>query len=73
MLTGQFPRTGMSVSHSHVRTKRKLVPNLHRKRYWVPSENRFVRLRVSAKAVRIIDKIGIEEALKTIRERGVKV
>jgi len=73
MMTGKGPLVGMNVSHSHVRTKRRLLPNLHYKRYWIPSENRFVRLRVSAKGMRIIDKIGIEAAIKDMRERGLKV
>lgn len=73
MVTGKQPITGMNVSHSHVRTKRRLIPNLHYKRYWVASEKRFVRLRVSAKGMRIIDKIGIDAALKDMRGRGLKV
>lgn len=73
MMTGKSPLVGMNVSHSHVRTKRRLLPNLHYKRYWIPNENRFVRLRISAKGMRIIDKIGIEAALKDMRARGLKV
>jgi large subunit ribosomal protein L28 len=63
----------MNVSHSHIRTKKRSLPNLHTKRYWVPSENRFVRLRLSAHGMRIIDKRGIEAVLKDIRARGEKV
>jgi large subunit ribosomal protein L28 len=63
----------MNVSHSHIRTKKRSLPNLHYKRFWVPSENRFVRLRVSAHGMRIIDKRGIEVVLKEIRGRGEKV
>ncbi len=73
MVTGKRPVVGMNVSHSHIRTKRRLIPNLHSKRYWVPSENRWVRLRLSAKGMRIIDKLGIEAVLADIRKRGVKV
>lgn len=73
MMTGKSPMVGMNVSHSHVRTKRRFLPNLHYKRYWISSEKRFVRIRVSCKGMRIIDKIGIEAALKDMRARGLKV
>jgi large subunit ribosomal protein L28 len=73
MVTGKGPLTGMNVSHSHVRTKRRQLPNLHYKRYWVGSENRFVRLRLSANGMRIIDKRGIEVVLAEVRARGHKV
>lgn len=73
MVTGKRPLTGMNVSHSHVRTKRRLLPNLHTKRYWIPSEKRWVSLRLSAHGMRIIDKLGIEEVLRDVRARGVKV
>ena len=73
MVTGKKPLTGMNVSHSHVRTKRRLLPNLHSKRYWVPEENRFVRLRLSAAGMRLIDKLGIDVFLKDVRTRGYKV
>ena len=73
MVTGTRPQVGMNVSHSHIRTKRRLLPNLHVKRYWIPSENRFVRLRLSAKGMRIVDKLGIEAVLKDMRAKGVKV
>ena len=73
MVTGKKPLTGMNVSHSHVRTKKRLMPNLHSKRYWVPAENRFVRLRLSAAGMRLIDKLGIETVLADVRGRGYKV
>jgi len=73
MVTGKKPLTGMNVSHSHVRTKKRLMPNLHSKRYWVPAENRFVRLRLSAAGMRLIDKLGIEAVLADVRGRGYKV
>lgn len=60
--------SGNNVSHANNKTKRKWNPNLHWKRFWVPSENRFVRLRVSAAAMRNIDKNGIESVL---REAGL--
>ncbi len=72
-VTGKGPQTGMNVSHSHIRTKKRCLPNLHYKRYWVASENRFVRLRLSAHGMRIIDKRGIDVVLKEIRSRGVKI
>lgn len=73
MVTGKTPLVGMNVSHSHVRTKKRSLPNLHWKRFWVPTENRFVRLRVSARAIRIIDKRGIESVLRDVRASGFKV
>jgi large subunit ribosomal protein L28 len=73
IVTGKRPLTGMNVSHSHVRTKRRLIPNLHYKRYWVPSENRWIRLRLSAHGMRIINKRGIDAVLRELRARGVKV
>lgn len=72
-VTGKGPQTGMNVSHSHTRTKKRCLPNLHSKRYWVAGENRFVRLRLSAHGMRIIDKRGIEAVLKELRGRGEKV
>ena len=72
-VTGKRPLGGMNVSHSHIRTHRRTMPNLHAKRYWVPSENRFVSLRVSCHGMKIIDKRGIDVVLAEIRSRGVKV
>ncbi|NVB40581.1 50S ribosomal protein L28 [Pseudenhygromyxa sp. WMMC2535] len=72
-VTGKRPLVGMNVSHSHIRTKKRSLPNLHWKRYWVPSEKRWVRLRVSTKGMRIIDKLGIEAVLADIRARGEKI
>ena len=73
MVTGKKPLTGMNVSHSHIRTKKRSNPNLQHKRFWVPSENRFVRLRLSAAGMRVIDKNGIEAVLKDVRARGHRV
>lgn len=72
-VTGKGPLVGMNVSHSHVRTKKRSLPNLQRKRFFLPSENRFVRLRVSAAGMRIIDKRGIESVVADMRSRGQKV
>ena len=72
-VTGKGPITGNNVSHSHVKTKRRFLPNLHRHRFWVESENRWIRLRVSTKGLRIIDKKGIDAVLTDLRSRGEKV
>lgn len=72
-VTGKRPQSGNNVSHANNATKRKFQPNLHYHRFWVPSENRFVKLRVSAAGIRRIDKKGIEEVLTEIRKRGGKV
>ncbi|MFC0042273.1 50S ribosomal protein L28 [Actinomadura rayongensis] len=72
-LTGAASAFGKSVSHSHHRTSRRFDPNLQRKRYWLPSERRFVRLRLSARAIRTVDAIGVEAAVARIRARGEKV
>lgn len=66
-ITGKRPLTGMKVSHAHNRSKKRSLPNLQSKRFWVASENRHVRLRVSTKGLRIIDRLGIDEALKRAR------
>ena len=65
--------SGNNVSHAKNRTRRRFLPNLHTHRFWVESENRFVRLRLSAKGMRIIDKLGIDTVLTDIRSRGEKV
>lgn len=72
-VTGKRPAVGNNVSHAHNKTRRRFLPNLHTHRFWVESEKRFVKLRVSAKGMRIIDKKGIEEVLTDIRARGEKV
>ncbi|MER7791960.1 50S ribosomal protein L28 [Streptomyces sp. NPDC097640] len=72
-LTGRRPGFGNHVSHSHRRTKRRFDPNIQRKRYWLPSEGRHVRLTLSAKGVKTVDAIGVEAAVARIRARGGKV
>lgn len=72
-VTGKRPRTGNNVSHAHNKTKRRFVPNIHTRRFWVPSEKRWIRLKVSTKGLRTIDKLGIEKVLADMRRRGVKV
>ena len=73
MVTGKKPITGNNVSHARNKTKRRFSPNIHFHRFWVESEKRFVKLRVSTKGMRIIDKQGIDAVLADIRNNGVKV
>ncbi|MFW9606631.1 MAG: 50S ribosomal protein L28 [Pseudomonas sp.] len=72
-VTGKGPVTGNKVSHANNKTRRRFLPNLQHHRFWVESEKRFVRLRVSAKGMRIIDKRGIEAVLAELRTRGENV
>ena len=72
-VTGKAPQTGHRVSHSNIKSKRRFLPNLHYRRFWVESENRWVKLRVSTKGLRIIDKKGIAAVLSDLRARGEKV
>ncbi|CAM5276781.1 Large ribosomal subunit protein bL28 OS=Streptomyces cyaneofuscatus OX=66883 GN=rpmB PE=3 SV=1 [Streptomyces cyaneofuscatus] len=72
-LAGSKPGFGNAISHSHRRTSRRFDPNVQRKRYWLPSEGRHVRLTLSARAIKTIDVIGIEAAVARIRARGGKV
>lgn len=67
-ITKKRPKTGNNVSHAKNKTKRRFLPNLHKRRIWVESENRYITLNVSARGLRTIDKIGIEAALKKIKE-----
>ncbi len=73
MVTGKRPVTGNNVSHAHNKTRRRFLPNLHWHRFWVESENRFVRLRLTSKGMRIIDKKGIDSVLVDVRANGYKV
>ncbi|MFZ5699028.1 MAG: 50S ribosomal protein L28 [Pseudomonadota bacterium] len=72
-VTGKKPIVGNSVSHSNIKTKRRFEPNLHYHRFWLASENRFVRLRVSNHGLRTIDKLGIDQVIADLRGRGEKV
>jgi large subunit ribosomal protein L28 len=65
--------SGNNVSHANNKTRRRFLPNLQAHRFWVESEQRFVRLRVSTRGLRIIDKHGIDSVLKDMRARGEKV
>ena len=72
-VTGKRPMTGNNVSHAQNKTKRRFLPNLHYHRFWVETEKRYVKLRVSSNGMRIIDKKGIDEVLKDMRAAGQKV
>ena len=72
-VTGKRPVTGNNVSHAKNRTRRRFLPNLQSHRFWVESENRFVKLRLSTKGMRIIDKKGIDTVLSELRARGEKI
>jgi len=72
-LTGRKPGFGNNISHSHRRTRRRFDPNIQRKRYWLPSEGRHVRLTLSAKGVKTVDALGIEKSVARLRARGEKV
>jgi len=72
-ITGKRPITGNNVSHANNKTKRRFLPNLHYHRFWVESEKRWVRLRVSTRGMRIIDKKGIDTVLAEMRARGERV
>jgi large subunit ribosomal protein L28 len=72
-VTGKRPQSGNNVSHANNKTRRRFLPNLHDHRFWVEDEKRWVKLRVSSKGMRIIDKLGIASVLADIRARGEKV
>ena len=72
-VTGKRPQSGNNVSHANNRTRRSFLPNLQSKRFWLESESRWVRLRVSHKGMRIIDKHGIEKVLTDLRAQGQRV
>jgi len=71
-VTGKKPVAGNNVSHANNRTRRRFLPNLHNHKFWVESENRWVKLRVSTKGMRIIDKNGIDTVIADMRKRGEK-
>ena len=72
-VTGKRPTTGNNVSHANNKTRRRFLPNLHTHRFWLEGEKRWVRLRVSSKGMRIIDKRGIDAVVADLRSRGEKV
>jgi large subunit ribosomal protein L28 len=69
-VTGKGPMVGNNVSHANNKTKRRYLPNLQSRRFWIESENRFIRMRVTTAALRTIDKLGIEAVLADLRARG---
>ena len=69
-VTGKKPQIGNHVSHANNRTKRRFLPNLQYRRFWLEAEKRWVSLRVSNAGLRVIDKKGIEVVLKELRERS---
>jgi len=72
-VTGKKPGYGNKVSHSNKRTRRRWMPNVQQRRYWLPSEGRWIRLRLSTKAMKTIDKRGIESVVAEMRARGERV
>ena len=72
-VTGKGPMSGNNVSHANNKTKRRFLPNLQRRRFWVESENRWVSLRLSNAALRTIDKNGIDAVLSEMRANGDKI
>ena len=72
-VTGKKPMVGNTVSHANNKNKRRFLPNIQEDRFWVESEKRFVKLKVSTHGMRIIDKRGIDAVLAEIRARGEKI
>lgn len=72
-VTGKKPLVGNNVSHSQRKTRRRFLPNLHTHRFWVESQNRFVKLRISTKGLRIIDKLGIDKVVANLEQQGQKI
>ena len=73
IVTGKRPATGNNVSHAMNRTRRRFLPNLHTHRFWVEAENKFIKLKVSAKGMRTIDKKGVDMVLAELRASGHKI
>ncbi|MEZ5066796.1 MAG: 50S ribosomal protein L28 [bacterium] len=72
-VTGIRPRTGNNVSHANNKSRRVWKPNLVSKRFWFEEEGRWIRLRISAKGIKIIDKRGLAKVVREMRAKGVKV
>ena len=70
-ITGKRPITGNNVSHANNKTKRRFLPNLHKRRIWVPSQKRYITMKVSARGLRTIDKIGIDAVLEKIKNNEI--
>ena len=71
-ISGKRPRVGNNVSHANNKTKRRFLPNLHKKRFYIPEEDRWVTLKVSSKVLKTINKNGIFAVLKEAEKNGVK-
>lgn len=72
-VTGRSPGFGKQLSHSHRRTNRRWNVNIQRKRYWLPSEGRWIRLTVSTRGMKVIDRRGIESVVAELRRKGQKI
>ena len=72
VVTGKRPRSGNRVSHAHNKTKRWFIPNIQDKRFWSPRRKRWVKLRISAKGIKIINRRGVDRVLDDLQKRGVK-
>lgn len=72
-VTGKKPMYGNNVSHSHIKTRMRQLPNIQKRRFWVEAEQRWVQLTVSAKGIKVINKRGINSVLKDIRARGERI
>jgi large subunit ribosomal protein L28 len=72
-ITGKRPMSGNNVSHANNRTRRRFLPNIHTHRFWLESEKRYIKLRVSHKGLRTIDKLGLEKVVADLRARGEKI
>ena len=72
-VTGKRPMSGNNVSHANNRTRRRFLPNLQYKRFWLEKEKRYIKLRISQKGLRLIDKLGLEKVLEDLRAKGHRV
>ena len=72
-VTGKRPVAGNNVSHANNRTRRRFLPNLHNRKFWVESENRWVSMKISSAALRTIDKLGIDAVIAKMRSEGKKI
>ncbi len=72
-VTGKRPLTGNNVSHANNKTKRRFLPNIKKRKFWLPEENKFITLKVSTHGIRIIDKVGIQAIVSKLRAEGEKI
>ncbi|MEZ4271545.1 MAG: 50S ribosomal protein L28 [Myxococcota bacterium] len=73
VVTGKRPKSGNKISHSNRKTRRRQLPNIHERRFWVPSENRWVSIKVSAAGIRTINKRGIDAVVRDMKQQGVRI